>query len=343
MMINCPKCGFNQPKDEFCANCGVDMDVFGTAQRKSQMKLSIVYVVSGVAIIALVLAFAGRRAEKVKNLASEIMHDTVAESQRLLSARVKLDNIAGGKPSGQTASADAPRKPQVETEAGGSASAPSAAPTYDGMSGRSPMIAANAALSDHSSASSASSSPESPHASKLRVEMMIIESRLAREISAQSQGKEQSGEAEFGIFSDMDKKLRDATSQGVRSEPIHQMRPQLKPGEIVTAGTEIKGKNLGFDLTLVPVTIEQGQVTLQIEHSFFQSAEERERPQYGSRTTLKVGFKNGVWESIWIRGVLRHVAEELGQFGSSSSILKVLTRPEFLDGSSEFFVVVSPQ
>lgn len=24
-MINCPKCGFNQPKDQYCANCGVDM------------------------------------------------------------------------------------------------------------------------------------------------------------------------------------------------------------------------------------------------------------------------------------------------------------------------------
>ncbi len=27
-MINCPKCGFRQPKDEFCAQCGVHMDSF---------------------------------------------------------------------------------------------------------------------------------------------------------------------------------------------------------------------------------------------------------------------------------------------------------------------------
>lgn len=26
MMMDCPKCGFNQPKDRFCANCGVDVD-----------------------------------------------------------------------------------------------------------------------------------------------------------------------------------------------------------------------------------------------------------------------------------------------------------------------------
>lgn len=34
-MIDCPKCGFHQPKDRFCANCGVDMMGFSKAQRKS--------------------------------------------------------------------------------------------------------------------------------------------------------------------------------------------------------------------------------------------------------------------------------------------------------------------
>ena len=24
-MINCPRCGFEQPRDQFCAKCGIDM------------------------------------------------------------------------------------------------------------------------------------------------------------------------------------------------------------------------------------------------------------------------------------------------------------------------------
>lgn len=28
MLVNCPKCGFSQPKDRYCANCGVDMDLY---------------------------------------------------------------------------------------------------------------------------------------------------------------------------------------------------------------------------------------------------------------------------------------------------------------------------
>lgn len=28
MLINCPKCNFSQPKDRYCASCGIDMDTF---------------------------------------------------------------------------------------------------------------------------------------------------------------------------------------------------------------------------------------------------------------------------------------------------------------------------
>jgi hypothetical protein len=28
MLVNCPKCGFSQPKDQYCANCGVNMQQF---------------------------------------------------------------------------------------------------------------------------------------------------------------------------------------------------------------------------------------------------------------------------------------------------------------------------
>lgn len=31
MLINCPKCGFQQPKDKYCAQCGVDMETFRPA------------------------------------------------------------------------------------------------------------------------------------------------------------------------------------------------------------------------------------------------------------------------------------------------------------------------
>ena len=32
-MIKCPKCGFSQPKDQYCANCGIDMGVYSPPTR----------------------------------------------------------------------------------------------------------------------------------------------------------------------------------------------------------------------------------------------------------------------------------------------------------------------
>src|SRR5579871_4315876 len=28
MMMDCPRCGFSQPKDRYCANCGLDVEHF---------------------------------------------------------------------------------------------------------------------------------------------------------------------------------------------------------------------------------------------------------------------------------------------------------------------------
>lgn len=33
MLINCPKCGFSQPRDRYCAKCGVDMETFKPAEK----------------------------------------------------------------------------------------------------------------------------------------------------------------------------------------------------------------------------------------------------------------------------------------------------------------------
>lgn len=32
MLINCPRCGFSQPKDRYCAQCGIDMDAYKPPQ-----------------------------------------------------------------------------------------------------------------------------------------------------------------------------------------------------------------------------------------------------------------------------------------------------------------------
>lgn len=38
MLVNCPKCGFSQPKDQYCAQCGVDIFAYKVPQKSSMAK-----------------------------------------------------------------------------------------------------------------------------------------------------------------------------------------------------------------------------------------------------------------------------------------------------------------
>ncbi len=53
MLINCPRCGFSQPSDQYCAQCGVDMQSF---KPKKQPFITRVFGNAGVQIVILILA-----------------------------------------------------------------------------------------------------------------------------------------------------------------------------------------------------------------------------------------------------------------------------------------------
>lgn len=70
MLVNCPKCGFSQPQDRYCANCGIDMDSFKPVQApfwKKVLKnpaLHIAFVL--LLVIVSVLFIRQRQREEIK-------------------------------------------------------------------------------------------------------------------------------------------------------------------------------------------------------------------------------------------------------------------------------------
>lgn len=54
MILNCPRCGFSQPEDQYCAQCGVNMQSFRPAEKSFVKKLSenILLQVLGLILIA---------------------------------------------------------------------------------------------------------------------------------------------------------------------------------------------------------------------------------------------------------------------------------------------------
>lgn len=73
MLISCPKCGFSQPQDRFCAKCGVDMENFKTAQpppSKSFFSNGIFQIISLLVLVAGVFYFI--RENNRENLANRV-------------------------------------------------------------------------------------------------------------------------------------------------------------------------------------------------------------------------------------------------------------------------------
>lgn len=76
MLVNCPRCGFTQPKDKYCAQCGVDTETFKPPQPSSMASLrrtlSNPLLFLGIAAIALVFLFKSFQRPTTESLSERV-------------------------------------------------------------------------------------------------------------------------------------------------------------------------------------------------------------------------------------------------------------------------------
>ena len=51
----CPKCGFSQPDDYYCAQCGVNVEKYVKKKRKKRFNLGLIITVLSIAALSLAL------------------------------------------------------------------------------------------------------------------------------------------------------------------------------------------------------------------------------------------------------------------------------------------------
>ena len=51
----CPKCGFSQPDDYYCAQCGVNVEKYVQKKRKKRFNLGLIITVLSIADLSLAL------------------------------------------------------------------------------------------------------------------------------------------------------------------------------------------------------------------------------------------------------------------------------------------------
>ena len=89
MLINCPRCGFSQPKDQYCAQCGVDMQSFRPKEKPFFKAL-----VENAAVQVIVLLFiAGFVGHKILNgSATQLLGQRAPHSQGFTRSQKKANS-----------------------------------------------------------------------------------------------------------------------------------------------------------------------------------------------------------------------------------------------------------
>ena len=99
----CPKCGFSQPDDYYCAQCGVNVEKYVQKQRKKRLNIGLIITVLAIAALSLALFMSIQEDTKK----SDISKDKSTET------RVARRSPSREKPPEQTVASRAPRSNEL--------------------------------------------------------------------------------------------------------------------------------------------------------------------------------------------------------------------------------------
>jgi hypothetical protein len=200
MLVNCPRCGFEQPKDKYCAQCGVDTETF-KPPRKSAFKSFITSpaLFLGIAIIATVVFF-------------KTVHkpDTASLTKRVqfLKGTLQIANRSSEK-SAEPASRDiASTDTAAAAPESAQAAAPAATSTTAALIAQEPAPAATVAATVLAPAAKVALNADEPNVTAYYAE---VPSRAMDKIREESQATGQFnsfGDYTAGILPELEKRIR---------------------------------------------------------------------------------------------------------------------------------------
>lgn len=281
MMVNCPKCGFNQPQDRYCASCGIDMVSFKPAQKPLLTRViqNTSFQITGLATVAIVLGTyvhsQNKNAEmdkRMSELAAEdlqsqdqpaapanryqkeaeearIAANTYAEQQARDAESRLAENDRLSSQSANFASTKAAVEPQTETTSSSSqaALAPTATASASPSPSASPSAAANAAGAN-------AAAPQS-----LQIYFVEIPRPALNDLFAQARQSGGDGVMNFAVVQDAQTKLN--ALRGLRRiEVVGDYPVRMNQPSIAFKGTHDQqtNQNVGFTVQAIPVAAEEG-------------------------------------------------------------------------------------
>ena len=104
----CPKCGFSQPDDYYCAQCGVNIDKYVQKKRKKRFKRGLIIAVLGITVLSIAMFMSTKKDSEKPAISKDKSKETKVtqkspprerqQGRNLTSGTLRSDKLARGRP-----------------------------------------------------------------------------------------------------------------------------------------------------------------------------------------------------------------------------------------------------
>lgn len=354
-MLNCPKCGFLQPRDQYCAKCGVDMLSYrpSTPPFRRRLVQNSFFQLSFL-IIAIISIFSWIRYQQETELAARIRElnnsQKIAESSLATSDAASHSDAVTSNADRQASSTDTGATSHTKT-------APAGAPSADADSTAAtlaePAPPRPGASDDSSTSNSGTTTSTQTASTSFRVYFAELPRTFVAEMLNEARDVTRLGNIATGVIANLDSRVKQNPTSG-RWQIDSSEAQSLKPNEPIPVFRGVRdtqtGRNLGFAIEVTQVAIDEGTspaandggLRLHIEALRTLRDIGANPPIEEAPIPLPELFEIPKGGAAFLAGVLprRQLKEEDERLYQSIKALRVMTSENFKSGLSEFVIFI---
>jgi len=331
MMVNCPRCGFSQEKDQYCAKCGVDMIAFRPAEKPLYQRIfkntAFQLFVLTVVIIS-VFTFARRQHRR------DVLAERLAEIESARTTQVLSRHTANITAKSEFASASSEK-----TAATPSARVDVAASQAQLGSGMAMVEAPKAAPVDEK--------PQANSVSKLASSAHIVFASVGKNSLLDLLSNTEPGPTiASGVVANFAAKMKSAQSSDGYALLDQSTRP-IKLNQVIEfyggQREETTGQFLGFVMELTPTQIDENDTNFQLRAWRYMRDNGSQVEEFS--IPLPETFKVPTGGGVFIVGALpkRVLSEAERHFYEPLKVLNLLSTDDYRSGATDLVIYIEPK
>ena len=344
MLINCPKCNFSQPQDQYCASCGVDMLAYRPKQKPFFQRLVVnpVFQIAALALVVIgVYSLVGyQHRMEIRDRINEI--ENASNTQIVQKHESSSVDVAAKTDAAPVEAAGADSTEVAAAEPAPEA-ATAAAPVAQSLvaDAQEPATAEDSAPSTAREASAAAAPAAAP--TNVRVVFAEIQKPFLAELVAEARTPASVGSIHTGVVSNLDKRLSEKAQEW---SMVDQAAPKpIKAGSpaIFYNGLrdEASGQFVGYAVEVNPSGEDPGQLQVTVWRMLRGENGQVEEFQVPLPDTFAIARDTG----IYIAGSMprRSPSSTEAELYRGIKVLSVLNRESFRAGASDFVIFIQPK